>query len=64
LKALINDQFSRMEQLCERLDIPVHPWHGDISGSKKGKFLKKPTGILLITPESVSSLFVIFQPTC
>ncbi|EKD37903.1 MAG: hypothetical protein ACD_75C00946G0001 [uncultured bacterium] len=58
LKALINDQFSRMEQLCERLDIPVHPWHGDISGSKKGKFIKKPTGILLITPESVESLFV------
>lgn len=58
LKALINDQFSRMEQLCERLDIPVHPWHGDISGSRKGKFLKKPTGILLITPESVESLFV------
>lgn len=58
LKALINDQFSRMEQLCERLDISVHPWHGDISTSKKGKFLKKPTGILLITPESVESLFV------
>lgn len=58
LKALINDQFSRMEQLCECLDIPVHPWHGDISGSKKGKFLKKPSGILLITPESVESLFV------
>ncbi|MBI2354797.1 MAG: DEAD/DEAH box helicase [Deltaproteobacteria bacterium] len=58
LKALINDQFSRMEQLCERLDIPVHPWHGDISGSRKGRFLKKPTGILLITPESVESLFV------
>lgn len=58
LKALINDQFYRMEQLCDRLDISVHPWHGDISGSKKGKFLKKPTGILLITPESVESLFV------
>lgn len=58
LKALINDQFSRIEQLCERLDIPVHPWHGDISGSKKGKFIKKPNGILLITPESVESLFV------
>ena len=58
LKALINDQFFRMEQLCERLDIPVHPWHGDISASKKQKFLKNPTGILLITPESVESLFV------
>ncbi|MGE5313628.1 MAG: DEAD/DEAH box helicase, partial [Acidobacteriota bacterium] len=58
LKALINDQFSRMEQLCKRLDISVIPWHGDISASKKKKFLNKPTGILLITPESVESLFV------
>lgn len=58
LKALINDQFSRMEQLCERLDIPVHPWHGDITASKKKKFLSNPRGILLITPESVESLFV------
>ncbi len=58
LKALINDQFSRMDQLCEQLDIPVHPWHGDVSASKKAKFLKKPTGILLITPESVEALFV------
>lgn len=58
LKALINDQFSRMEQLCEQLNIPVYPWHGDISTSKKSKFLKKPCGILLITPESLESLFV------
>jgi ATP-dependent Lhr-like helicase len=58
LKALINDQFSRMEQLCEQLEIPVHPWHGDISANKKKKFLKTPTGILLITPESMESLFV------
>ena len=58
LKALINDQFLRMEQLCEQLDIPVCPWHGDISGSRKSKFLKKPTGVLLITPESVEALFV------
>ena len=58
LKALINDQFSRIEQLCESLDILVHPWHGDISGSKKQRFLKYPKGILLITPESLESLFV------
>src|SRR5262245_31868453 len=24
LKALINDQFRRLEQLCERVEIPVH----------------------------------------
>ena len=58
LKALINDQSGRMERLCASLDIPVHPWHGDISQSRKREFLKQPTGILLITPESLESLFV------
>ncbi len=58
LKALINDQFNRMEQLCEELSITVHPWHGDISSSRKHGFLKKPSGILLITPESLEALLV------
>jgi ATP-dependent Lhr-like helicase len=30
LKALINDQFGRLDRLCEQLDVPVWPWHGDI----------------------------------
>ena len=29
LKALINDQFGRLERLCEQLDVPVWPWHGE-----------------------------------
>ena len=58
LKALINDQSDRMERLCETLEIPVHPWHGDISQSRKREFLKQPSGILLITPESLESVFV------
>lgn len=55
LKALINDQFGRLEQLCENLEIPVWPWHGDISSSQKQRFLKRPRGVLLITPESVEA---------
>lgn len=55
LKALINDQFSRLELLCEQLDIAVHPWHGDVSASAKAKFLKRPEGVLLITPESMEA---------
>src|ERR1039457_3708455 len=58
LKALINDQGDRMERLCETLDIPVHPWHGDISQGRKLEFLKRPSGILLITPESLEAIFV------
>jgi ATP-dependent Lhr-like helicase len=63
LKALINDQTDRMERLCESLEIPVHPWHGDISQSRKREFLKQPNGILLITPESLEAIFVNRGPS-
>ncbi len=56
LKALINDQFSRLSRLCELLEIAVWPWHGDIPASRKAKFLKAPSGVLLITPESLEAL--------
>src|SRR5690349_19853682 len=31
LKALINDQFARVGELCEHLEVPVHGWHGDVA---------------------------------
>lgn len=58
LKALINDQFRRLEELCEFAEIPVHKWHGDVSGDKKRRLFDRPGGVLLITPESLESLFV------
>lgn len=56
LKALINDQFGRLDRLCEQLEVPVWPWHGDISASTKTRFLAKRQGVLLITPESLEAL--------
>ena len=58
LKALINDQFSRLTELCEEAEIPVWHWHGDVSQSHKAKLLKKPSGILQITPESLEALLI------
>ena len=58
LKALINDQWRRLDELAERLEIPVTPWHGDIGRAKKSSFLKDPRGCLLITPESLESLLM------
>ncbi len=58
LKALINDQYERLADMTENTDVKVTAWHGDISQSIKLKSLKKPDGILLITPESLESLFV------
>ncbi|MBP1763150.1 MAG: putative helicase [Firmicutes bacterium] len=59
LKALINDQWERLELLCEELGIPVTPWHGDISGSKKKRFIDKPNGCVLITPESLEAMLML-----
>lgn len=58
LKALINNQFERVIDLCKDMDISINRWHGDISSNKKKKFINHPTGILQITPESLESLFI------
>lgn len=58
LKALINDQYRRLESLCEILGFPVTPWHGDVLRSVKDIQRKTPRGIILITPESLESLLL------
>ena len=58
LKALINDQFLRLNELCNDAHIPVWHWHGDVSQSHKAKLLKNPSGILQITPESLEALLL------
>ena len=58
LKALINDQFLRLNDLCEQARIPVWHWHGDVPQSHKNKLLKNPSGILQITPESLEALLL------
>jgi len=58
LIALINDQFQRVEDLCKYLDVPVTKWHGEASRTSKELIIKTPAGIVLITPESIESLFV------
>ena len=58
LKALINDQFGRLTELCEEAEIPVWRWHGDVAQSRKSKLLKHPSGILQITPESLEALLL------
>ena len=58
LKALINDQFLRLNDLCAEAGIPVWHWHGDVSQSHKNRLLKNPSGILQITPESLEALLL------
>ena len=64
LKALINDQYKRINALGEATGIPVTPWHGDIGFSHKKNLFNSPEGIILITPESLESLLINHQDWC
>lgn len=59
LKALINDQAGRLEEMCADLDVPVYAWHGDASAGRKKKVWRERAGILFITPESVEGLLCL-----
>ncbi len=56
VKALINDQGERIGLMCDRLELPVVPWHGDVGEAARRRFLADPRGVVLITPESLESL--------
>ncbi len=58
LKALINDQFDRLEELGTAVQVKVSRWHGDVPSSHKRKLVANPSGVLIITPESLEALFV------
>lgn len=58
LKALINDQFSRLNDICRECDIDVWHWHGDVSQDQKRKLMRHPSGILQITPESLEAMLL------
>ena len=58
LKALINDQHKRLNELLRRGNIPVFAWHGDISRSKKQAVRKVNQGIVQMTPESLEAMLM------
>ena len=64
LKALINDQFKRLELLLLDSNIPVCKWHGDASQTQKDLLIKNPDGLLQITPESLESLITNKRGAC
>lgn len=58
LKALINDQFSRLSELCRDSEVKVWRYHGDVAQTQKRALIKNPTGVLQITPESLEALMI------
>ena len=64
LKALINDQFARLEELLREANIPICKWHGESPRAGKTRLMKEPKGILQITPESLESLLLKRRKDC
>jgi ATP-dependent Lhr-like helicase len=62
LKALINDQFTRLRALCETADISINRRHGDVTGAERKALTRAHSGVLLITPESLEAMFVLQGP--
>jgi len=58
LKALINDQYRRLSGLCEALDLQCVRWHGDAPQSGKNRLRRNPSGLALITPESIEAMLL------
>lgn len=55
-KALIDDQFVRMDRFLRDSGILVTGWHGDIPQNSKERMREHPEGILQITPESLQGV--------
>lgn len=53
IKALLNNQETRVKELGKFLEFEVFKWHGDVSKSQKEKFITSPKEILMTTPESL-----------
>jgi ATP-dependent Lhr-like helicase len=64
LKALINDQFIRLDALLRDAGINVVKWHGDASQSRKNLLMKNPSGVMQTTPESIESLLILKREAC
>lgn len=56
LKALIDDQFERIDPILRESGIRITGWHGDASRTAKEALLEFPSGILQITPESLQNI--------
>ncbi|MFC2108510.1 DEAD/DEAH box helicase [Candidatus Bipolaricaulota bacterium] len=59
LRALIDDQYERISEIADLVDVAVTRWHGDVAGSDKARAQRSPAGILMTTPESLEAFFVL-----
>jgi ATP-dependent Lhr-like helicase len=58
IRALLNNQEERVARLAGLVGRRSFKWHGDTTPSARKRFLRDPTDILLITPESLEAMLI------
>lgn len=58
IKALLNNQEERLGTYAEMVGLRRFLWHGDVTASDKGRFLKDPAPLLMTTPESLEVMLL------
>lgn len=58
LKALINNQESRLKGYFQLVGHDAAPWHGDVSDGDKKRIRANPPSCLLTTPESLEGMLI------
>jgi ATP-dependent Lhr-like helicase len=58
LRALLNNQEGRVQQLARLVGLDAFKWHGDVGAGPRNRFLKAPASVLMTTPESLEVLLM------
>ncbi len=58
IRALLNNQEDRVARYAGLIGRRVFKWHGDTGQGARRQFLREPTDILLITPESLEAMLM------
>jgi ATP-dependent Lhr-like helicase len=58
IRALLNNQFERVQVLCTALGLTAGLWHGDVTASARKKIRQNPPTVLLTTPESLEAILI------
>jgi len=58
IRALLNNQEARLQSLSGMVGRRAFKWHGDVGQSARKAFLRDPTDILAITPESLEAMLM------
>lgn len=58
LKALINDQYRRAEDMAQWTSVSAYMWHTDVPARIKNALIREHDGMMLTTPESLESFLM------